>query len=269
MMSVGRSGEKLLVAVTLGLTVLLVACGGGGGGGSPPPPPPPPPITVTVSPSSASVPAGGTAQFTASVTGTSNTAVTWSVNGVTGGNSTLGTITTSGLYTAPGAMPSGPPPPIVKRTVSVAAGTTAPPTDIAVQQFTAPNIVTVTATSQADPSRSASATVTIATLIVRALGVATTAGSTGAAVSRSSMPTARLLLVGQGIVQGTSYEITGSGVQVVQPSATDFVTTTDGTPAVRLTVVISPLASLGPRNLIVTNSVGELSAFVGGLLITP
>ncbi len=28
-MSVGRSAEKLLVAVTLGLTVLLVACGGG------------------------------------------------------------------------------------------------------------------------------------------------------------------------------------------------------------------------------------------------
>jgi hypothetical protein len=155
----------------------------------------------------------------------------------------------------------------VKRTVSVTAGTTAPPTDIAVQQFTAPNTVTVTATSQADPSKSASATVTIATLIVRALGVGTTAGSVGVEVKQGSSP--RLLLVGQGIVQGTFYEITGSGVQVIQPSSTDFGQTTDGTPSVRLFIVVSPVAALGPRNIIVTNSAGELSAFVGGVRIIP
>jgi hypothetical protein len=44
-------------------------------------------------------------QFTANVTGLSNTAVTWSVAGVTGGNATAGTITSTGLYTAPANLP--------------------------------------------------------------------------------------------------------------------------------------------------------------------
>ena len=60
-------------------------------------------ITVTVSPSSATVATGGTQQFTAAITGTSNTAVTWAVDGMFGGNTTVGTISTSGLYTAPSA----------------------------------------------------------------------------------------------------------------------------------------------------------------------
>jgi hypothetical protein len=69
-------------------------------------------------------------QFAATVTGTANTAVTWSVNGVAGGNSTLGAISASGLYTAPSAVPN-------------------PPT------------VAVTATSQAQTSQSASTTLTL------------------------------------------------------------------------------------------------------------
>jgi beta-glucanase (GH16 family) len=52
-----------------------------------------PVIAVSVSPSSASLSTGGTQQFTATVTGTTNTGVTWSATG--------GTISSSGLYTAP------------------------------------------------------------------------------------------------------------------------------------------------------------------------
>jgi hypothetical protein len=49
----------------------------------------------------------GTLQvFIATVTGTSNTAVTWQVNGVTGGNATVGTIDTSGNYTGPANVPT-------------------------------------------------------------------------------------------------------------------------------------------------------------------
>jgi hypothetical protein len=66
-------------------------------------------------------------QFSASVTGTSNTGVTWSVNGVAGGNSSVGTITASGLYTAP----------------------------------TQPGSYTITATSVADSTKTASATLTV------------------------------------------------------------------------------------------------------------
>ena len=86
--------------------------------------------TVSVAPIDSSTMAGTTVQYTATVTGTANTAVTWSVNGVAGGNSTVGAISTSGLYTAPTAAPT-------------------PPT------------VVVTATSQADTSHSASTTLTL------------------------------------------------------------------------------------------------------------
>jgi hypothetical protein len=44
----------------------------------------------------------GTQQFTATVQGTNNQTVTWSVDGVVGGNNTVGTVSSSGLYTAPG-----------------------------------------------------------------------------------------------------------------------------------------------------------------------
>jgi Bacterial surface proteins containing Ig-like domains len=58
-------------------------------------------VTVSVSPKSASVSTGATAQFTATVNGTTSTAVTWSVDSVNGGSSTAGTINATGLYTAP------------------------------------------------------------------------------------------------------------------------------------------------------------------------
>ena len=43
------------------------------------------------------------ATFTATVAGTATTDVTYTVNGVTGGNAQVGTITAVGLYTAPAA----------------------------------------------------------------------------------------------------------------------------------------------------------------------
>ena len=57
-------------------------------------------VTILVSPTTATVLANGVAQFNAAVTG-SSTAPAWAVNGITGGNTTLGTVSTTGLYTAP------------------------------------------------------------------------------------------------------------------------------------------------------------------------
>jgi len=48
------------------------------------------------------------AGFTATVGGLTNQNVTWQVNGITGGNTTVGTITQKGLYTAPANVPSPP-----------------------------------------------------------------------------------------------------------------------------------------------------------------
>lgn len=45
-------------------------------------------------------------QYTTTVTGLANTTVKWEVSGVAGGNSTLGTITQTGLYTAPATVPT-------------------------------------------------------------------------------------------------------------------------------------------------------------------
>jgi len=59
------------------------------------------PISISVSPPSATVTGMNTEQFSATVSGTTNTAVRWSVNGVSGGNSSLGTISANGLYAAP------------------------------------------------------------------------------------------------------------------------------------------------------------------------
>jgi hypothetical protein len=68
-----------------------------------------PPISVTIattpptaSPATLQIPA--TLQFTAAVNNASNTAVTWYVNGVAGGNSTIGVISPAGLYTPPSSL---------------------------------------------------------------------------------------------------------------------------------------------------------------------
>ncbi|HEY6344870.1 MAG TPA: DUF1800 family protein [Bryobacteraceae bacterium] len=62
--------------------------------------------SVTINPSYTTVGVNGTVQYTATVTGLANTSVTWSVVGVVGGNSTNGTISTNGLYTAPAKIPA-------------------------------------------------------------------------------------------------------------------------------------------------------------------
>ena len=62
--------------------------------------------SVAISPSYTTIGVNGTVQYAATVTGLTSTAVTWSVTGAKGGNSTYGTITASGLYTAPAKIPA-------------------------------------------------------------------------------------------------------------------------------------------------------------------
>ena len=84
----------------------LQACGGGSASIASPPPPPPPAVTVTVTPTNGSVLLGNSQPFAATVTNTTDMAVVWSVNGTPDGTAATGTITTSGLYTAPADLPS-------------------------------------------------------------------------------------------------------------------------------------------------------------------
>lgn len=86
-------------------------------------------ISISISPTSATVQTGAARQFTATVTGSANTAVTWKVSDIVNGNATVGTVSNSGLYTAPASVPGGP--------------------------------IAVSATSQADPQKAATAVVTV------------------------------------------------------------------------------------------------------------
>lgn len=96
-------------------------------------------VAVSVSPSSANVANFSTQLFSANVTGSSNTAVSWNVNGIAGGSQQDGYISSSGLYVAPGGVP----------TRSNGSGGSVATT------------VTVNAVSQADNSASGGATVTV------------------------------------------------------------------------------------------------------------
>lgn len=89
-------GAYIAVGCITALTVSCLGCGGGNGGMVSAN------TAVTVSPVRAAVVINTqTQQFTATVTGPSDTAVTWSVDTITAGNATVGTISSGGLYTSP------------------------------------------------------------------------------------------------------------------------------------------------------------------------
>jgi hypothetical protein len=81
---------------TMLLTIATLSCLSGCGGGGSSTSTSPSNITVTIAPNSVTVLRDATQTFTANVTGTSNTAVTWSIEESSGG-----TIDSAGLYTPP------------------------------------------------------------------------------------------------------------------------------------------------------------------------
>jgi hypothetical protein len=85
--------RRALFAVLLSIACLaLASCGGGGGSTAG--------IGVRVSPSSPLVETDGTQSFTAEVSGTADTAVTWSIE-EPGGGTIVSTGDASATYTAP------------------------------------------------------------------------------------------------------------------------------------------------------------------------
>ena len=116
----------VLTAVAVGGMAMLSACGSGGSHNNNP--------AVVVSPATMNVQQGSTQQFTATVINSNNPAVNWLVNGIIGGNASVGTVNSTGLYTASFVTPN-------------------PPT------------ATVTAVSQANTNVFGSAIVTITTVL--------------------------------------------------------------------------------------------------------
>ena len=130
------------------------------------------PVSVSVTPNSTTTTTSGKIQFTASVTGSTNTSVTWSV--AAGG----GTISTSGLYTAPST-----------------AGT-----------------ASVVATSVADPRSSALADIIINAPVTVLLSASPTSVSFGSVmVGASAGHAVTLSNTGNSAVTISSASFTGSG----------------------------------------------------------
>ena len=157
-------------------------------------------VSVTIS-GGAQTRLGQQTQFSAAVANSSNQAVTWQVNGVTGGAAASGTISAAGLYTAPAALPSG-------------------------------NAVTIGAISQA----SASATSTYAEAIWNPVPVLTSEAAT-----QSGSSSAFLLDVqGTSFVSGAQIEVGGTPVTTTFVSATELqanYTPANGTTTAALSVV--------------------------------
>lgn len=63
-------------------------------------------VAVNVTPDAQTLAPGATQQFSAAVSGTANASVQWWVDGVRNGNTAVGTISSSGLYTAPSSAGS-------------------------------------------------------------------------------------------------------------------------------------------------------------------
>ncbi len=192
-------------------------------------------ITVSLSPTTASVPSGGAQVFTASVSGTTNTGVTWSVNGIAGGNSTIGTIANTGTgtatatYTAPSAPPS-------------------------------PATVTVTATSTEDASKSGSASVMITCGASDAISPSSASVALGQTQGFSA---AFCLAAGQSItwdVNGIAGGNSTLGTITTSGPASALYTAPAGSPSpnpMTVHAVVSPQPSGGPESAAATVTVTD------------
>lgn len=118
----------------IAITQQLSCAGGGGGTSVNNTVNPAPTVSITISPASAQIGAGASAQFLVIVQNASNPAVTWQVNGIPGGSPSVGTITPSGAATASYAAPAS---------------------------VSSPLMVTVAAVLQADSTKTGLATVMI------------------------------------------------------------------------------------------------------------
>jgi len=180
-------------------------------------------IAVSISPSSAQIAAGGEQQFVAKVTGTPVTGVTWSISGAGCSGAACGTISTTGLYTAPGTVPN-------------------------------PAKVTVTATAVADGETKASATVNIVVPIVVAVSPTSDIVTVGqqqqfrASVSGSTNKAVIWSISGSGCSGATCGSISSGGLYtapaVVPSSATVVVkATSEVNTSASASAVVTILAS--------------------------
>jgi len=217
----------IIVADTITLTG-AAAIGNGCSGGSPLQQP----VTVSVTPATATLYGGQAQQFTATVTNTSNTAVTWTIS-----PAGTGTISSSGLYTAPAT--------------------------ISTQQT-----VTVTATSQANTAVSASSKVTLMPKASQTISFTVTSPVTYpvspitlSATASSGLPVTFSVVSGPGTISGSTLTITGVGTVVVAANQAGNAYYS-AAPQVTQSIVVNystPIANAGPPQTVYVGSTVQLN----------
>jgi hypothetical protein len=225
-LGVSMSIRSLRHLSALALAALLAGCANVSSTKNPPLPPT---ITVSVSPTTANIRAGDSYSFGLAVSGTSNTFVTWSVNGTAGGSATLGTIDANGNYTAPASLPN-------------------------------PSTETVTATSAADSSAKGSSTVTLLNPTPVLTGISPSSVGTG---SFTLTVTGSKFVSGAQVLFGTT-PLQTTFVSATQLTATGSVSSA-GTYAISVSNPAPGSSSSSSVNLQVTGS--PQSSNCGGMVI--
>lgn len=186
-------------------------------------------IRVQMIPTAATIGSGEQYGIVANVTGSSNTAVTWSVSNVAGGNTQVGTIVAGGAMCQP--------PPVPLTTGETCATYTAPTS-------TSSSSATITATSSADPSQSGNSTITIST------GV-------DPAVTSINPTTAQQGSAQQDVyIKGRNFFSTSEVLVNNVPVPATWINTS----LMRVTIPASSLAQAGPLPIAVKRQNGDLSA---------
>ena len=148
-------------------------------------------ISVQVLPATATIRASGQQPFSATVTGSTNQSVTWSVNGVVGGTDATGTITAQGLYTGPALLPN-------------------------------PNTITINATSAADATKQGTSAGTLENAIPVLTGITPNSMGVGGF---------SIALTGSGFANGAMVNFGGTTLKTVFVSPTELTATGTAAPA--------------------------------------
>lgn len=188
-----------------------------------------PAVSISISPPTVTLSANQVRQFTATINGSANTSLTWSLTGA-------GTLSPSGLYTAPSSID-------------------------------APATATITATSVADTTKSANATVTLSptvTISVTPQTVTLIANQTQqftATVSGSTDPTVTWSLSGAGTLSASGLYTAPASISASSSATVTATSAADPTKSAAVTVTLSPTVAIAVAPLAATLTVSQTQQF--------
>jgi YD repeat-containing protein len=216
---------------------------------------------------------GGTIQFTALINGCGDPTLIWRVNGIVGGNSTVGTIDSNGLYTAPKAVPV--PPTITIRADSVGCNELFAETTITiVTQFTGFVFANVSANHGSPPVIFPANTVLNSASV--AYGVVPSEAAHGSIISSASVANVPVIsaMSPKSAARGSNFDITITGVNLTGSTDLRFLGASAPDAAITVTnvaangvgtaltahVSILSTATAGTRTVRVDNPIGNSTA---------